>query len=440
MSVSLQGLKTEYQKAGDVSLVSLDLVSHDGSKRENLFPLFQQVIINEDLFTHGMTGTVAIRDSVDIINWFPIIGEETLEFSYGVPGTEDTIINTKFRVHGLTTPTFLDNAQKVKLYMLSISSEEMITDTFRSVSRAVNAPTDTVIKQILTDDLGTDKLLDIAPTAGAYEAIIPGWEPFRTIRFLLRKSVSTDADDPSLFVFWEDRRGYHFDTIKNLVQKGNDNFNEEKHELRYRLNSATEEFRNDQLRRIERLELGGEVDNLAKSKLGAFTTKALSFDMLRKKHESFDYSYDTDYDGVIKTKSGRFKTSSDSFLTEVGDENGIELLLPRGENNNDIAPVSRYRVGFFNSMSAYEINARLPGSNNIFPGDVVNLTIPKSTGRVEGEAQQARSFIEDESLTGRYLVSAIRHEFFHLNYFMNIRLIRADSVRNLNAVIASDST
>lgn len=434
-----QAEKGIFERIGDVNFLKCTLTTHDGSKTVDLLPLIESFIFTEDLFTSTMSGTAMLRDTVDLHNFFPIRGEETIKAFFSIPGMKDQVIDVEFRVYAMTRPV-IALGDNIKTYVLSFISEEQITDSFKKVRRAFKEAPGKIIEDILKVDLATKKDVFIEESGAALRAVIPNWEPFKAISFLSRKTVSKEKEDPSIFLFYEDLKGFHFDTVHNIILRGLDNFekNPDLLKLRYRVTIFSEEHTENPFQRVIELATGGDVNTLAQTKLGVFKNIALNFDMINKKiDDTLNYDYKKDFD-IIKTGLGQFKVASDSFISEVQDDFGIEMLFAsdigfdiESEANDVMAAVARYRAAFLNLLSEFQIQVVTSGNNFIALGDVIELEIPKTTGL------QLSKFVEDEFLRGKYLVIAIKHEIVGtIAYHTTYNLVRADSVIDINEIIA----
>ena len=69
---------TELQYAGDISIEYIEIIS---SKHNSLNIRNQVVSINiyEDIFSPFITGTIVVKDALDLVNFFPLVGDETVK-------------------------------------------------------------------------------------------------------------------------------------------------------------------------------------------------------------------------------------------------------------------------------------------------------------------------------------------------------------------------
>jgi len=61
----------------DINIISIKMKS-SGGKEVDLRYLFEYISIFEDIYSNGMSGYIKMRDSYNLPETFPIIGEETV--------------------------------------------------------------------------------------------------------------------------------------------------------------------------------------------------------------------------------------------------------------------------------------------------------------------------------------------------------------------------
>ena len=75
----------QYDKLDAYELLSLYMESESGGKVD-LKPLFQNISFVEDITKSAMSGSVIIKDAVNLLNTFPISGYEKIHIEFRTPG------------------------------------------------------------------------------------------------------------------------------------------------------------------------------------------------------------------------------------------------------------------------------------------------------------------------------------------------------------------
>ena len=88
------------RNAGDVNIEKVKVISSNGFFQD----ITNQVIavqVFEDLFSPFITGSLIVKDSLDLINLFPFVGEEFVELKISTP-TLKSPIEGKFYIFKMT--------------------------------------------------------------------------------------------------------------------------------------------------------------------------------------------------------------------------------------------------------------------------------------------------------------------------------------------------
>ena len=74
----MQAADKELRYAGDVSIEKCDIFT-SGGLRKDIAAQVLAVTLYEDIFSPFMTGSLTLRESYDLVNLFPFVGEEMIE-------------------------------------------------------------------------------------------------------------------------------------------------------------------------------------------------------------------------------------------------------------------------------------------------------------------------------------------------------------------------
>ena len=114
-----------FKFAGDVVMNSLTLASPNRSKFLNIKDYLVELNIYESIFTPGLTGTLTLTDSRNLIKLFPLIGEELLFVDFVTPGIDaDRNITKVFRVYSISDKLYAKDGSTI-IYQLHFSSVEI---------------------------------------------------------------------------------------------------------------------------------------------------------------------------------------------------------------------------------------------------------------------------------------------------------------------------
>ena len=96
--------------AGDVNIEKVSIITSSGFAQE----ITNQVVglqIFEDLFSPFITGSLVIKDSLDLLNLFPFSGEEFLQLRVSTPTLKGSKIDGNFYTVSYTHLTLPTNRE-----------------------------------------------------------------------------------------------------------------------------------------------------------------------------------------------------------------------------------------------------------------------------------------------------------------------------------------
>lgn len=196
-------------------------------------------------------GDVTILDTVGLVEAIPILGEEILEVRFSTANAttrpiepdatistseEEKIITNRFRIYKVDPPVKMtDSSRQVTLKFVSdLEMKNIQTLVQKSYNATSNKPVtiSDIVRKIYYESFvsttkqnagyeGTKKELLVEPTSGLYSVHIPNWNPFKAIKFLARKAISTDKNSSGAnFMFFETLKGFRFVSMETLMRGG----------------------------------------------------------------------------------------------------------------------------------------------------------------------------------------------------------------------------
>ena len=145
--------------AGDVSIDKCKITTSGGVSQD----IAAQVIaisIYEDLFSPFMTGSLVVKESFDLVNIFPFVGEEMVEIEISTPTLEKGNIKGTFYVYKLTDRQLVGD--KNVAYMLHFISMEAIVDLNKKISKVFTGSPADIVKSLVSDNLNGLQSKEIA--------------------------------------------------------------------------------------------------------------------------------------------------------------------------------------------------------------------------------------------------------------------------------------
>lgn len=186
--------------------------------RYNIQPIMQGLVIYEDIFDCGITGSIALKDQNDLIAAVPIIGREFLDISFSsrdndgnfLPPYEKTFAITEIDIHTKDIPSGLHYS------VLSFGPVSYIQDSTVRITRSFNAAPHEIVASAAAavGILG----VDIETTLHPRKYIFTNKRPFCVIDTMAKESQSA-LNNASDFVFFENANGWHYKSLYSLMMQ-----------------------------------------------------------------------------------------------------------------------------------------------------------------------------------------------------------------------------
>ena len=184
--------------AGDFSLNRVQIVTQKGFYQD----ITNQVIaiqFFEDLFSPFITGKIVVKESLDLINLFPFVGEEYLEIKISTP-TLDKPISGLFHIYKMSDK--INVGDRAVGYELNFISSESIVDTNKRISKVFAGKISDIVSTFVYDKIDgieTKKKFNIENTRNTIKYVSTYWTPIQNLTFLSDNSISENQSPSFLF-------------------------------------------------------------------------------------------------------------------------------------------------------------------------------------------------------------------------------------------------
>jgi len=418
---------------------NLKLVSYASNREIDITKIWDEVEIFEDLYTNCLSGSITITDSLNLIYHFSICGREKLVITLKTPYFDsvygDTAVTRTFRVYKISDREPRANDKSLR-YTLHFVSEEFVKSQQTKISKAYEGRTDEIIRSIYEDYLKVEygdglsnKLLDASRTLHRQKFIIPYWSPLSAINWLAARSVDSANRDNCNFIFYEDLEGFKFKSFAELAKQ--QPIGEYEYFASTRPTKDGEIATRDLAKEYRTVKefLMMEYHNTMKNiESGFYSSRMMYHDIVRKQWGCVDYIYGNEFANADHIERN-------PLVAAGNDDLSVNPL-----SNFKFYPKHRWLYGF---ESSYEDNDRyqdwvlrrnaqmqqiegaklqftLPGNSQIRVGQVMKIVVPSFE-----EKQNPYTDWLDKYMSGKYIISAIRHHMDLVKgYTMRLELTR----------------
>lgn len=415
-------------KAGDINIESVQITTAQGFYQD----ITNQVIgiqVFEDLFSPFITGTLEILDSLDLVNVFPLNGEEYLDLKLSTPTLETGNIDQKFYISKMTNRVMAGDRSTV--YTLHFVSVDILTDLNTKISKTFSGKCSDIAKQLLTDKthgLNISKKYVIEETINSTKYISNFWSPVKNLNNLVENSINTN--NQSSYVFYEDRYGFNFVSLDTLYDRNifqefvydsyvRDNPNNDGQTTR----DVTEDYK-----RIREINIPTAFDYIDRLRSGMFGSRMFNHNLTTKRFDNKTYNMLDNF--ARQTHLNKFPLASNKASYTY---NALIIKVPKYQGNfsdfgdSTNASSIQNRISLMAQINANKIEIIVPGRLDY----TVGLRVGVKLYKISPNSKEDTDTI-DEMLSGSYLISAINHYINRNTHECTFELIKESLLIDLD--------
>jgi hypothetical protein len=413
--------------AGDVSIDKVKIITAKGFYQD----VGAQVInvqFYEDLFAPFITGSLILKDSLDLVNLFPFIGEEYLELEISTPTLDKNNIKGKYYIYKMTNREM--SGDKSVVYQLHFISVEAVVDLNKKTSRVFGDKISKMIEPFIKDKtfgLESDKKVFIEDTLNNTKYISNYWTPIENIMYLADTAINTNRS-PS-YVFFENRDGFYFISLERLYTNAVfQDFVYDKYTRDDRPGGGSIRNPEKDYKRILEISIPTAFDYMDRIRSGMLASRQVSYDVTKKTYSAKNYNmfqrfeqqkhlnkYPINSDRSIFRAASRIITYPKNF----GNFNGF------GDVTN--AKSNQERLSLLKLAEANKINITVPGRCDYTVGQKIKLDLKRiePLSKKDGDTT-------DKMFSGNYIIAAINHYVDREKHECYMEIIKESSMMDMN--------
>lgn len=414
--------------AGDVAVNKVRIITAKGFYQDVSAQVLN-IQVYEDLFSPFMSGSLILKDSLDLVNLFPFIGEEYLELELSTPSIEKYSIKGKYYIYKMSNREM--TGDKSVVYQLHFISVEAIVDLNKKVSRVFAGDISKLIEPFIknkTYGLESDKNISIEDTSNNLKYISNYWTPVQNIMYLVFSAVNKNKS-PN-YVFFENRDGFYFISLEALYSNPvvYQNFVYDKY-TRDDLpgGGSARNIENDYNRIIE-ISMPTVFDYMDRIRSGMLSSRQISYDITKKTYSDKNYTMFQRFEQ--QKHLNKFPINSDSSTFRA---NSKIINLPKNFGNfNGFGDVTQSksnqeRTSLMKLAEANKINITVLGRCDYTVGQKINLDLKRiePLSSIDGDTT-------DKMFSGNYIIAAINHYVDRQVYECHMEIIKESSMMNMN--------
>jgi hypothetical protein len=415
--------------AGDVNLVNVQIIGAKGQMLD-IKGLVVEVHVYEDIFSPFITGKIIVQDSLDLINFFPFIGQEFVRLNIRTPAftEQKKIINDNFYIYKMSNREQVGD--KAVAYELHFISQEAIYDMNLRYSKAFEGTGSEIITKILNTGFVTQKKLAmVEATTNKNKFVACNWSPIKTINYVTKTSSNNSRSN---YVFFENRYGFNFTTLNYIYETMPVYQN-------FQLTAATRIIDpntgrsirdpNTDYSKIIDFEMPNGFDYIDRSTSGMFSSKIVTHDYVTKKYATSTYNAVEEF--PKHPHLNKYPIFTQSVLRNSG---ALILAEPKhyGIHNGhgDISNTKNIlsRLSLMKMAQAFKFNITVAGRTDYTAGQVVDVKMPT----FEPHTDPKNSDVYDKMFSGKYLITALSHVIKTDRHETHMELMKDSLIINLD--------
>ena len=421
----------------DVIVSKFDIISSSGKKLSELVGTkgWNTIKYSESMGllqgdTQFISGEVTIIDEVNIFNEMNLVGDEIIELKFETPQKKEIDFVGRIYNVDIIQP---NNDQRVLLIKFC-SAEKIVSDQIKITRAYREVPYSVMAKDIFTPlNAISGKKIYAEPTKNIGSLIINNKSPIDALNMITRVSRSAKYMG-SNYVFFEKSDGvFQFRSIESMVDPV-----EVSPVITYCMEVSTGEKNNlKNLVGIKAFKIITLPNTVRAVQSGMYGSTIVSNDLMKRRIDYNTFNYDETFQNFKSlnfntVSGGHGKTTLTNNKTYSERNSSVVQFLPKHFGSFDTETnhaderedTSLIRASQMQQINAIRLQLMVSGDSQRRIGEVVNVELPppatkKTAGRM------------DEILSGRYLISKIKHLLYSdKSGYTTVLLLVKDSYSN----------
>lgn len=403
----------ELRQAGDVNIEKVEIVSLASGTSFDIKNQVLTIQIFEDLFSPFTTGSIIIKDSLDLINKLPYAGQEYVDLKIFTPTIDQSagalgVIEDRFYIYKITDREYVANSSVV--YQIHFISLEAVVDLNQSLSRPFKGKISDIVSQIVKDKayLASDKTIVVEPTKNETKFISNYWPPTKCINYTLQQATNTNGS--TTYLFFENRAGFNFVTLDYLNEKDVHQY------FKYGTPTMIVDKHGGSNRKIDRefqkileIHVSSGFDYIDRVRNGTYASRQIIHDSTTKRYKVINYDYLSKFNEGKETRLNQYPITSDTVAARIG----AKIIVTETENQlfTGFGDVSQSRaiqdrISRMKQAESFKVTIKVKGRTDYTVGQKIYLDISAASPT---SSEDTPEDVVDKMFSGNYLISAINH-------------------------------
>lgn len=414
------------QNAGDVTIEDVTIITSKGFAQAITLQVVS-IEIYEDIFTPFITGNVVIRDSQELNNLFPLIGEEVIRIMVATPSMDQReVYSREFMIYKLSDKLKLKDREAV--YQLHFISKEAIVDLNRKLSQGFEGKISDIVKKLYLNGLEVNqkyKQLNVEETQNKTKFIANYWSPVKCLQFLAEQAMNANGS-PS-YVFFENKYGFNYISLETLYTGTPikqrfiwDNYTSDTRTV----GGSDKSIEKDYQRILEFIEMP-QWNYIDRLKSGMYGSQIVYYDLMTHQYVHTGYTPDFKASKHLNDYPLWAAPVANSRAVLTHEHQYYNVFDGYGDVSN--TGMVQSRRALLAQAEAYKISINVLGRCDYHVGQRMYLEVPKLTQITADDPEYL-----DKLTSGNYLLAAICHKITQKRHECSMELIKDSYMRDIS--------
>ena len=427
-------------QAGDIDLQSV-AISVGDNKSVDIRSFIGELNLFEDMYATGLYGNLLVVDALNLSQVLELRGDEYIILKFTTPKL-NAVIHKAFKIYSITDKQFISDTGK-QTYIIHFCSPEVFIDSLSPIYKTYKkAKVHKIAQDVFDKSMAVSRtgageytqMVVIGETTNEIQFTSPGWRPGKILNWLASKAQSKDSASPN-YLFYESNKAFYFANLEVLIKASNDKntYYQEYFVVPSKLNAGDNEgFIDDidrQYKQVINMRVIETYNALKNTQTGYLANRMYTFDVVNKKREIYDYDHVANWSGY--THLGPRAPFPDTVLKSPAGFNQIQmqhesLYTNVKKNVGEQAPeIKTRRTSMLAELNNFKLEITVPGRTDAEVGSIVYLHYPDGSPKDQADINLTK---DDSLYSGKYLITAIRHQITVVSHVMVLELVK-DSLR-----------
>ena len=413
--------------AGDVNIDKIRIITPTGFYQD----IAAQVIniqLYEDLFSPFLSGSLILKESLDLINLFPFIGEEYLEMEISTPTLQKNNIKGKFHIYKMTNRELVGDRSMV--YQLHFISIEALADLNKKISKSFSGKVSDMITKFVKDKydgLESNKQIFVEPTLNSTKYVSNFWTPVQNITYLCEQAINQNKTPD--YVFFENRDGFYFISLESLYGGAlYQEFTYDKYTRDELPGGGSIRNVEEDYKRILDISIPVGFDYMDRIRSGMISSKLITYDVTKKTYATKNYNMFQRFEQQKHLNKFPINSSKSIFRSNAAiftEPKAFGNMSGFGDVTNTRSMQERFSL--MKLAEANKLEITVPGRADYTVGQKIAVVLNKiePLSKKNGDTT-------DKMFSGFYIIAAINHYITKEKHECVMEVIKESSQMNMN--------